>query len=174
MAIIPVRVSATISDEWGITASTDAYAQADDSQTVAVLVTSVNAFISALDAATSGQITASRVTILPALPGGVKTVPVAGSRVEQTGLLGFSSAGTNKKWSLNIPALSNATTVLSGDSMVVNVTTDPLGILIALLTTGVTLLKWANAHSQDIQAFIDALIGFHKKRKSLQRASRVV
>jgi len=170
MAEVPVRISATIVDEWGIEASSVYYAQADDSKTIAAMVTEVDAFIVGLDGVTDGEIRAARVTILPALPGGIKTAAAAGSRVEQTGLLGFSATGTTKRYSAAIPALSNGNTVLSGDRIVLS-GVDPVGVLIAILTTVGTVLKWVNEHNQQIQDFIDALVAFRKKRKQLQRSS---
>lgn len=170
MTTVPVRISATIVDEWGIEASTSFNADADDTKTLAALDTEVSAFLTALDGTTDGLLKSARVTILPALPGGIKTAAAAGSRVEQTGVLGFSTSGTNKRYSVDIPALSNGSTVLSGNRIVLT-GIDPIGVLIGILTTVGTVLRWTNAHSQDIQAFIDALVAFHKKRRQLQRSS---
>lgn len=170
MAEIPVRVSATIVDEWGIEASTVFYAQADDSKTIADLGTEISSFLVGLDGVTDGELRAARITILPALPGGIKTAAATGSRVEQTGLLGFSVTGAAKRYSAAIPAISNGGTVLSGDRIVLT-GVDPVGVLIAILTTVGTVLKWVNEHNQQIQDFIDALVSFRKKRKQLQRSS---
>lgn len=170
MAQVPVRVSATIVDEWGIEASTAYYATADDTQTLAALDTEVNAWVTALDNATDGKIKQSRVTIFPALPGGIKAAAAAGSRVEQTGELGFNAAGSTKRYSAAIPALSNGSTVLAADRIVLTVS-DPIGVLINLLTTVGTVLHWCNEHYQAIQTFIDALVAYRKKRKQLQRSS---
>jgi hypothetical protein len=177
MAItIPVEFSQTVVDEWGIEASTPAYAMIDGAMTVTQLVAQANTLVADLDAATGGQITKQRVTILPVLPGGIKTGPVAGSRVEQTGLVGFGSVGatvtsaTDKRWSYAIPAIANTPTVLSGDRIVLT-GADPVGVLITLLTTVGTLIIWCNNHQQQITAFKDALIAFRKRRKQLQRSS---
>lgn len=170
MAQVPVRVSATIVDEWGIEASTAMYATADDSQTLAGLDTEVNAWVTALDNATDGVIKQSRVTIFPALPGGIKAAAAAGSRVEQTGELGFVATGSSKRYSASIPALSNGATVLAADRIVLTVA-DPIGLLITILTTVGTVLHWCNEHYQQIQKFIDALVAYRKKRKQLQRSS---
>lgn len=170
MAEVPVRISATIVDEWGIEASTAFYAQADDSKTVAALGTEVHDFLVALDGTTDGALRRAEIVILPILPTAVKTAAAAGSRVEQTGLLGFSVTGANKRYSAAIPAISNGGTVLSGDRIVLT-GADPVGLLIAILTTIGTVLKWCNEHNQEIQNFIDALLSFRKKRKQLQRSS---
>lgn len=170
MATVPVRVSTTIVDEWGIEASTAFYALADDSKTLAALDTEVGDWLTAMDGVTDGYLKDARVTILPALPGGVKTAAATGSRVEQTGVLGFATTGNNKRSSFAIPALSNGSTVLGGDRIVLTAI-DPVGVLIAILTTVGTVLTWVNAHNQQITAFIDAIVAFHKKRRQLQRSS---
>lgn len=170
MATVPVRISATIVDEWGIEASTAFYANADDTQTLAAMDTEVHNFLVALDGTTDGYIKSSRVTILPILPTSIKTAAASGSRVEQTGILGFTATGSNKRASFDIPAISNGATVLTGDRIVLTAL-DPVAVLIGILTTVGTVLRWTNAHSQQIQAFIDALVAFHKKKKQLQRSS---
>lgn len=170
MATVPVRLSASIVDEWGIEQSTAFYAQADDSQTIAALDTEADAWVTALDATTDGVIRDARVTLFPTLPGGIKATAAAGSRVEQTGLLGFNAAGSNKRYSAAIPAVSNGVTVLAADRLVLTAV-DPIGVLIHILTTVGTVLKFCNEHYQLITKFIDALVAFRKDRKKLQRSS---
>jgi hypothetical protein len=168
MAQVPVEVSASIVDAWGIPASTVMYASADNTKTLADLETEMGSWVTALDNATDGVIKQARVTLFPALPGGVKAA--AGSRVEQTGVLGFLATGSDKRYSAAIPALSNGATVLNGDRIVLTVT-DPIGLLIKILTTVGTVLSWCNEHYQLIQKFVDALVSYRKKRKQLQRSS---
>jgi predicted N-acyltransferase len=170
MARVPVRISATIVDEWGIEASTALYATADDSQTLAGLDGEVSAFVTALDNSTDGVIKQARVTVFPVLPTGIKATAAAGSRVEQTGEIGFLATGSAKRYTAAIPALSNGATVLAADRIVLNVV-DPIGLLIKILTTLGTVLHWTNEHYQEIQKFLDALVAYRKKRKQLQRSS---
>jgi len=174
MATVPVRVSATIVDAWGIESSTSFYAEADDTQVIADLDTEVGAWISALDNASDGVIRSARVTLFPTIPGDVKASAVnptaGGALVEQVGALGFNAAGSSKRYSAYIPAVSNGATVLSGDRIVLSAV-DPIGVLVKLLTTVGTVLTWCNEHYQEISKFIDALVAFHKKRKQLQRSS---
>ncbi len=170
MAEVPVRISATIVDEWGIEASTAFYAQASDAETIAALDTEVSAWTTALDGVTNGYIKQVRVTLFPTLPGGVKTAAATGSRVEQTAVLGFVSTGSSKRASFDVPAVSDGATVLSGDRIVLTAV-DPVGVLIAILTTVGTVLTWCNQHNQAITAFVDAMVAFHKKRRQLQRSS---
>lgn len=170
MAEVPVRISATIVDEWGIEASTAYYAQANDAETLAALDTEVSAWTTAIDGVTAGYIKSVRVTLFPTLPGGIKTAAASGSRVEQTAVLGFVSTGSSKRASFDVPAVSNGATVLSGDRIVLT-SVDPVGVLVTILTTVGTVLTWCNQHNQQITAFVDALVAFHKKRKQLQRSS---
>lgn len=170
MAEQPVVLSATIVDQWGIEASAPFYAQADDTKTIAALLTEADAFWTALDATTDGYIRRVRLELLPGVPSGAKTAAATGSRVEQTGLLGFSASATNKRYSGAIPALSNGATVLAADRIVLTAI-DPIGLLVTILTTVGTVLKWCNEHNQQITNFLDALVAFRKKRKQLQRSS---
>jgi hypothetical protein len=166
---LPVRVSVTVKDAWGIEASSCAYALADPTKTLTQLEADVTAFLTTLDATTDAIISRCQVSILPVLPTTLKTT-LGTALVEQTGLLGFSAAGSTKRYSYAIPAISDGGTVLSGDRMVMT-SGDPIPVLIAFLTTVQTVLAFANAHNQEISAFIDALVSFHKKRKQLQRSS---
>jgi len=163
-------VSATIVDELGIEASAPFYALLDSTQTLASIMTQVNAFWTALDLTTDGYMRKVKLEIVPAVPTGVKTAAAAGSRVEQTGLLGFSASGTTKRYSGAIPALSNGSTVFNAGKIAL-VTSDPVGALITILTTVATALEWINDHGQAISGFVDALVSFRKKRRQLQRSS---
>jgi len=146
------------------------YATADDTQTLAALDTEVGQWAAALDNTTDGYLKQIRCTIFPALPTGVKASAASGSRVEQTGELGFLATGSSKRYTAAIPALSNGATVLASDRIVLTVS-DPIGLLITILTTVGTVLKWCNEHYQEIQKFIDAVVAYRKKRKQLQRSS---
>ena len=165
-----IVVSATLVDELGIEASAPFYALADSSQTLAAIMTQAQDFWVALDACTDAYMRKVKVEIVPAVPTSVKTAAVTGSRVEQTGLLGFNATGTTKRYSGAIPALSNGSTVFNAGKIVL-VTSDPVGQLITILTTVVTAIAWINDHGQQINAFLDALVSFRKKRKQLQRSS---
>lgn len=173
---VPVEMSVTIVDEWGIDASAPYYAMVDPASTIGQVEAFLAQLVTSIDAASDGQITKNRLTLFPALPSGIKSSPAVGSRVEQTGLLGFNSVGatvgsaTTKRFSETIPALSNGNTVLVGDRMVLTAA-DPIANLILLLTTISTILVWCNNHSQQLTQFKDALVAFRKKRRQLQRSS---
>jgi hypothetical protein len=168
MAEVPVVVSATLVDSWGTEASAPAYALADDTKTLAEVVTEANAYFAALDGASDAYIRRTKIELIPALPGGIKTgASATGAKVEQTGLLGFTVDGTSKRYSLAIPAVSDG--VLVADRMTLGA--GGIATLLAILTAVGTALKWANDHNQEINEFVDALVSFRKKRKQLQRSS---
>lgn len=168
MARQPIVVSATVVDSWGTEASAPAYALADDTKTLAQVVTEAQAYFVALDGVTDGFIRRTRITIEPLLPDGIKTAAIGtGAKVEQTGLLNFSASGTTKRYGLAIPAVSDG--VLTADRLTLG--TGAIDTLTTLLLAVGTALEWANDHSQQILALVDALVSFRKKRKQLQRSS---
>ena len=164
---VPAVLSATVVDEWGIEASTDAYAEIDPATTIAQLQSFMATYLIDLDDVLDGQIIRNRIGIIPALPTELKAGAVSGSRVEQVGKLNFTPTGTTKAWALNLPSVSS--TVLVGDRMTLG--TGSIATLLLLLTTIQTLIAFANDHSQELQAFKDAFISFNKKRKQLHRSS---
>lgn len=159
---LAVRMEATIVDELGVQAETSVYALVDPTTSFTTILTQFNTWLADLDACTDGQIIGSELEVLPALPGGLKAAPVAGSRVEQTGVLAFTAAGDTHQWATAIPALSNGPTVISGGKIVVTPGA-PAEVLAALLAGGGTaVLAWTNAVNQAITAATSALISFRK------------
>jgi hypothetical protein len=168
MARQSVVVSATIVDSWGTEAAAAAYALADDTKTLAQVIADADLYFVALDAVTDGFIRRVKLTIEPPVPGGVKTAALGtGAKVEQTGVLNFSATGTSKRYGLAIPAVADSTLV--ADRMTLGA--GAMATFIALLVAVGTAIEWANDHSQQIVAFVDALVSFRKKRKQLQRSS---
>lgn len=166
MANVPLHFSATIRDGLGTEATTTAYLNPADTTTLAVLVGDLGTWLSDLDAVTDGLIRASRIEIVPALPGGLKTstgATFAASRVEQTGVLNFSATGTSRKEGMVIPAISNSA-IVAGK---VDLTNAAITALITLLTSG----PYTNPYNQALVALLDAILSFRKKRKQLQRSS---
>lgn len=162
-----VRMEATIVDASNIQAETSVYALVDPTASFSDIVTQMNTWLADLDACTDGQIIDAELEVLPALPGGLKAAPVAGSRAEQTGVLSFTSTGDTHKWSTAIPALSNSSTVVSGGKIVITPGA-PAQVLAALLAGGGTAaLAWTNATSQAIASFASALISFRRYRHQM-------
>jgi len=171
MADIQIQISAQITDEWGAKASTVVYGRMADTAELFDLVLEAQAILSELDQASDGLISEARATLHIPFTGS-KLVPVVGSRVEQTGLLGFSATGSNKRYSFAVPALSNASDVLVGDRIVLtpgNPMHDLAGYFFG--ATLPTAFYGTNAQGQDLTGLLDALVSFRKKRKQLQRSS---
>lgn len=159
---LAVRMEATVVDELGVQAETSVYALVDPTASFSTVLTELNDWLADLDACTDGQIIGAELEVLPALPGGLKTAPVALSRVEQTGMLAFSAEGDSHQWATAIPALSNDPTVISGGKIVVTPGA-PAQVLAALLAGGGTAaLAWTNAVNQALTAATSALISFRK------------
>ena len=165
-----LRFSATIRDEWGREAPTSQQVFVSDTSDLATVDSEFITWFQALDACTDGQIVRADWANDGFTLAGIKTAAVAGSRIEQTGLLGFSAQGSDKRFSFALPALSNVPTVRVGDRIVLT-GGDPVALLIALLTTATADLAYCNGHVQTINAFKDALVVTRKHRKQLQRSS---
>lgn len=166
---LAVRMEATIIDELGVQAETSVYALVDPSASFTTITALLNTWLADLDACTDGQIIGSELEVLPALPGGLKTSPVALSRVEQTGILAFTATGDIHQWATAIPALSSDPTVIAGGKIVLTPGA-PAQVLAALLAGGGTAsLAWTNAVNQALSAFTSALISFRKYNFQLAR-----
>ncbi len=166
---LAVRMEATIIDEMDVQAETSVYALVDPTASFDTIITQFNAWLTDLDACTDGQIIGAELEVLPALPGGLKTAPIALSRVEQTGILAFSASGDTHQWAAAIPALSNGSTVVSGGKIVVTPGA-PAQVLATLLAGGGTAqLAWTNDTSQALTAATSALISFRRYPHQLEQ-----
>jgi len=166
---LAVRMEATIIDEMDVQAETSVYAVVDPTASFNTIIAQFNAWLTDLDACTDGQIIGAELEVLPALLGGLKTAPVAGSRVEQTGILAFDAEGDSHQWATAIPALSNSPTVVNGGKIVVT-TGAPTQILAALLAGGGTAdLAWTNSANQALTAATSALISFRRYPHQLEQ-----
>lgn len=161
------RLSVTLRDEWGIEAATAAYISVDDAATMASLQTAWFHFQQDVDAISDGQIIRGSI-VLGMAPDSVKAAPIAGGRVEQTGLFNFIGTASPRRWAAAVPAIAAATLV--GDR--INLANADVTTFIALLTGGVAgTYSYTNDHGQPITAMVDAFVSFRKKRKQLQRSS---
>jgi hypothetical protein len=168
---LPIRLEATILDELNVQAETSVYALIDPTASFTTILAQLNAWLADLDACTDGQIIDAELEVLPALPGGIKSAPVALSRVEQTGLLAFDAAGDIHQFATAIPALSNGATVIS-DGKIVVTTGAPAQVLAALLASGGTAaLAWTNAVNQALTAATSALISFRRYSHQMEQST---
>ena len=167
---LAARFTAKIVDEQAIEALCTSYTLLDPTATQGDIITLWQDWLAALDACTDGQIIDATYTVVPALPSGLKSAAVAGSRVEQTGVLNFVATGSTQRAALGIPALSNGATVTSGGRIVLT-PGDPIPLLITLLLTGAALLEYTNEVSQSFVSLKDTLITFRLYNKQLAAAS---
>ena len=163
----PARFSATIVDELGTTASTVAYSMVDPLGSLAGLAASAQAWATALDGVTAGQITKLEAVLLPGVPAGIKAAPAAGSRVEQTAVINFKDVVSGHRFGQAIPALSSAR-ILAGK---VNLADAAVQALVVLITTATGTQAYATPARQLITQAVDAFISFRKHRKQLTRSS---
>ena len=170
---LPVRFSCRIVDELNIEARAVAYALVDPSSSFGSLQSYFADWLTAIDNCSDGQIVASEMTLLPALTPGLKTAPVAGGRVSQTGILNFHATGSPRRWAEAIPALSNSTGVITGvPPKIVQSTGSPIQTLYALLlTTGSSVIEFTNDNQQPLASFSDSLITFWKYNRQLAAAT---
>jgi hypothetical protein len=84
--------------------------------TIAEIIGYHDAYVAAVDDTTDGVVIGSAVTLNPALPGGIKTDPVAGSDVQEGGLLSFLLT-TGYSESIRIPAFKQSLFGADGQSI---------------------------------------------------------
>lgn len=161
----PVQLSYSLVDELGVKAATTMYALVDPATTITELAAQWQTFLALLQAVTGASITGGKAGIV-AVPAGAAPAPVAGSRVEQTGLFNFAIAGTGKRYGVDVPALLN--TLIVDDKIV-----DATGAVAAL--TAAISAAWGDALGQfasnqfvPLGALLDLFLSFRKHRKQLR------
>ncbi len=166
-----VRLEATIVDELNCKAITSAYALIDPTASFNDILTVQNAWLADLDACTDGQIVSAELEVVPTLPGGLKSSPVSGSRIELSGVLNFNSSGDTHLWGFLIPAISSSGTVVSAGHIVIT-GGSPINTLYSLLAGGGTAaLEWTNAVSQALTAFATCFLSIREYSRQLARKS---
>ena len=163
----PARLSVSVVDELGTEASTVAYLMVDPTQPLAALAASAQQWATDLDAVIGGKITKVSAILLPGLPPGLKANPVAGSRVEQTAVINFASAGNVHRFGMAIPSVADSK--LAGGRL--NLSDAAVQALVVLLTTATGTQAFATPAQQIIVSAVDAILSFRKRRKSLTRSS---
>ncbi len=159
--------SATVLDELGVTATSLAHVDVDPATTLAAVATAAGAWAADLDPIIGGQITGLRVTLNVPVPGGLKTTPDAGSRVEQTGLFNFGVAANGRRYGVSVPSLSDGK--IAGGK--INILDTDVQAFIDLLKTAVTAIGFVNSAGQEFTRAIDAVLSFRKHRRQLTRSS---
>src|ERR1035437_2714728 len=161
----PIQISARIRDAWGTVANTLIYGQMDSTEELTSVEALAQDVLGALDGCTDGVILDARIT-LPVVLTGVKTAATAGSRVEQTGLLGFSATGSPRRFTLAIPSVRNDVTVMNADRIILTIGA-PINLLVTHLLNpaGNMTFDGTNEHNQILIDLHDASVGYRKKRK---------
>jgi hypothetical protein len=167
---LAVQLQARIIDELTSEALCTSYALIDPTATHSDILTLWGDWLAAVDAAIDGQIIAASYTVTPALPSGLKSAAVSGSRVEQTGVLNFVATGSTQRYGQALPALSNSSSVVSGGRIVLT-SGQPIPLLIAVLTGVTTNLEYTNEVQQPLVSLKDTLITFRVHHRQLAAAS---
>lgn len=110
MATRQATVSLQFIDAAGKTTSMPVYVTFDDATaTLSSIAAAVATLIDEVDDVTDCQVTKASYTINQAVPGsGIKTAPVAGSNVQETGLFTFPVLGSNYKIGIAVPGVAAA------------------------------------------------------------------
>jgi len=104
----PTLYSLTLKDDGGVTAVHNLYVSYDGAlATIDDLIADLGAYAILVDNVSDAKVIEARVTI-PLVPTGVKSVPVADSTVERTGLFTYEQANSSYVQSFDIPAYQNA------------------------------------------------------------------
>jgi len=137
------------------------------------LLTDILLFLSAnvtpkLDLVTDGAIRKIRLTLLIALPGGLKSAPTAGAENERTGLFTCALANTQKSFGIDVPAFASAKfaagSILAADAAVASFETLLSGV------AGADNCYVTDDKGNEVIAVRKARKTFRKHRKALARA----
>lgn len=156
--------SITIEDADGNRKSVPIYFTYDSAATLSAILAYCAVTLTDLDAILDGQIVAQSITLDIALPSsGIKTAPVAGSNVQESGLITYlTDAPIKRSFGQDLPAFAQAK--FSGK--VINLAdTDVTTWTARMIATGTTLL----AANQDFLAHLASVVKgvktFRKQRK---------
>ncbi len=167
MAEVLGAYSFTIQDELGIKASARIPVLFDNTKTLAQLATGLIAYGDVVDAAVGGAIIEARIETFLAPSVDWKASPVAGSRVEQTGLFNFKPTGVTHRFGIDLPSIADS--VLSAGRILLG--SGAAQDFIDLVLAGVSAdgVESANPAGQVLAVFTDALVSFRKHRRALDR-----
>lgn len=166
MATIQGLMSAQITDQIGVTATTDAFVTIDDSKTVAQLQADVLSWANAVEALSQGNLTKYEVrTITDVVP-----VSAAGGDVEKGSLFNFDNASDPYASGYWIPDINPAIQTSSGQ---IDLTNTDVAAFITFMTTAHTAITVVTKGVRALTALRDALVSFRKRRKPESRRTRV-
>ncbi len=170
MANVLTIASYTIQDSAGVKAPHAEFWLIPDTLTVATVMTWFLGVGETVDDITDGQIVRVSVEFRPDFSGaGYKTVPVANSSVEKTGLFNFSQGGSIYKSPLDIPAI--ATSVLTSGGTIDLTNADIIAFISNQTGAGIGGETPSSKYANALIALIDALQTFRKHRRQLNRST---
>lgn len=115
-----------------------------------------DALAALLDDHTDAQITGISATVGLTTPGGMKSVPVAGSNVQEGALLSFGLAASNYSHGLFVPGWAQAD--FTGPAVIA----ENIAALIAQIVTGSNSIGPVSREGLDIDAYITGQKRFRK------------
>lgn len=166
MATVNGGVSVEVTDTYGITATTFYNITADDTKTIAQLITDIASLGTAQQNLSQGATTRVRVQLEAPGFGGTP----AGD-IEKGALFNFSNATDIYATGFLVPDVNPA--ILDSNGLVDLSNTDVSGF-ITFLTTAHTVITVVTKGVRALTALKDALIAFRKHRKPLSRKTKEV
>lgn len=164
-----VQLSFTYQDELGTKASQVIYALADPTKTLANLLTDLQAMAGLLVAIAGAKMLSCQARLL-AVPTADQTgKPVAGSRVEQTGVFDFTNTSTPRKFGEPVPSILDSV-IVDGT---INLADAGVSAFVAAMhaASGTSTTEPTNNSFQTLGPLADAFLSFRKHRKQLTRSS---
>lgn len=164
MANLEAKYSLSLQDYLGVRGSAQFVRNVVDTTTLATLATSLQTLETTVDAVTGAAIIGGRVTIQPALVGGLKTA-IIGADLEKTMLINFAQLGLANKYGIDIPGIDPATLAAGRP--------DPTNAAIIAL---VALIEgnYTSAALNALTAVRDYALTFRERRRGLNRVATVL
>lgn len=170
MAVQQGLVSVQLADATGVVGAFDQpFIYDDATTTLANLIAAMQGMATQIDGVSEARLNKLRMTLDVALPSGINVAkPVAGSDLEETGLITFSVNGNIYNYGVDVPGylqseFTGKNIPISGSGPSVNLE----NFLIATATGGI---KWTDKGKFQLFAPIRARKTFRKHRRALQRA----
>lgn len=163
------QFSYTVMDEIGVKAAITEYLLIDPTMTVTQLAALWQSNELLIDAVVGGQILHGKAELV-LVPDGGKGSPVAGSRVEQTGLFTLGNASNPRSFGQDFPAWAD--TKISGGHIPLADT--DVAALVTALTTPATLSEFTTNQFLVLAALRQTAITFRKRRRLESRLTTEV
>lgn len=169
MADLNIIYSFTLLDDSGKKRPVQIYATEHDADTVAAAITNLTNLAALLDALTDGQIVQQRLVVYKEVSGALKSAPVSGANLEETGLLNYPMTGLlNRGYSIDIPAFPDGKTLALDHNLI-----DLTDTAVAAFNTFISTVGFPQVKDDDWQAALGAVrsgvVTFRKLRRQTHR-----